>query len=67
MSTVTGSAEAPVKMMADDKSYTMYWKNYKAGPQDASLFEVPKDFKVMGIPGSSGPAGTEKSGGVMLP
>jgi len=64
---IDAATKVPVKMMADDKSYTMLWKNYKAGPQDASLFEVPKDYKVMGFPGAAVTPGSGKPSGVVLP
>jgi hypothetical protein len=36
---------------------TILWKNYKAGPQDAALFEPPADYKVMTMPALPGGAG----------
>jgi len=48
--------KAPVKMMAEDNSVTMVWKNYKAGPQDAALFDPPADYKVMTMPAMPGGA-----------
>jgi hypothetical protein len=43
--------KVPVKLAADDGSFILNWKNYKAGPQDASLFEPPADYQVMQMPG----------------
>ncbi len=45
---------APVKMVRGD--VTTEWKNYQEGPQDASLFEIPKDYKMVTFraPGSTG-------------
>lgn len=43
----------PVKMAAEDNSYTLVWKNYKVGPQDASLFEPPADYQTMKMPGAA--------------
>jgi hypothetical protein len=40
----------PVKMTADDGSFTVMWKNYQAGPQDPSLFEVPAGYQMMNMP-----------------
>ena len=46
---VDAATQAPVKMMAQDDSFTILWKNYEAGPQDASLFAPPTDFKLVPI------------------
>jgi len=54
---VDTAAKAPVKMVAEDNSITILWKNYKAGPQDPALFEPPADYKVMTMPGAPGGAG----------
>jgi Domain of unknown function (DUF4412) len=53
---VAVGTKAPVKMAADDGSFTLVWKNYKTGPQDAALFEPPADYQVMEMP-SAPPAG----------
>jgi hypothetical protein len=50
---VDPARKVPVKMMAEDGSMTAQWKDYQAGPQDASLFEPPSDFKVMALPGAA--------------
>jgi len=44
---VDAGTKAPVKIVAADGSFGMVWKNYKAGVQDAALFEVPADFKAV--------------------
>jgi len=50
----------PVKMAAADGSFTIQWKNYQTGPQDAALFEPPADYQKMtmpslpGLPGGAG-------------
>jgi outer membrane lipoprotein-sorting protein len=54
---VDAATKAPVKMTAKDNSFTMLWKNYKAGPQDASLFEVPTGYQVMAMPNMPGGPG----------
>jgi len=41
----------PVQMAATDGSFTAKWKNYKAGPQDAALFEPPTGYQVVSMPG----------------
>jgi len=51
---VDATTKTPVKMMAEDNSVTILWKNYKAGPQDAALFMPPPDYKVMNMPGMPG-------------
>jgi len=47
---VDTSKKALVKMEAADGSVTAVWKNFVAGPQPASLFEPPADYKVMNMP-----------------
>jgi len=54
---VDAASKAPVKMAAEDGSFTMLWKNYKAGPQDAALFEPPAGYQVISGPGMPGGAG----------
>ena len=44
------STKAPVKLAADDGSYTILWTNYKAGPQDPSLFEPPAGYQTIPMP-----------------
>ncbi len=51
--------KAEVDSDALKNKVTMNFTNYQFAPQDASLFEVPKDFEVTdmsagGIPGGSG-------------
>jgi hypothetical protein len=48
---IDSSKNIPVEFYAADGSYSMLWKNRKAGPQDASLFEVPAGYQVVPIPG----------------
>ena len=52
---VDSATKAPVKMAAEDGSFTLAWKNYKVGPQDAALFEPPAGYQVVAMPGA--PAG----------
>ncbi|MCE0482890.1 MAG: DUF4412 domain-containing protein [Methylacidiphilales bacterium] len=40
----------PVKMAADDNSFTALWKNYTPGPQDPTLFEPPTGYRTMSLP-----------------
>lgn len=54
---VNVATKAPVKMMAEDGSFTLLWKNYKPGPQDPSLFEPPADYQVMTMPSMPGGGG----------
>ncbi len=42
--------KVPVKMQAQDESFTALWSHYKAGPQDPALFEVPAGYQVMDMP-----------------
>ena len=51
------ATKLPVKMAAEDGSFAAAWKNYKAGPQDASLFVVPSDYQVMTMPVMPGAGG----------
>ena len=46
--------QVPVKMTAEDGSFTSLWKNYTTGPQTASLFEPPAGYQVMSMPSSGG-------------
>jgi len=46
--------KVPVQMAAADDSFTVKWKNYKVGPQDAALFEVPADYQVLPMPSLPG-------------
>jgi hypothetical protein len=52
--------KVPVQMSATDGSLTVKWKNFTAGPQDASLFEAPAGYQVMTMPEMPG---GESSGG----
>ena len=48
---IDAAKAVPVKMAAEDNSYTLLWKNFKVGPQDASLFEPPTaGYQVMQMP-----------------
>ena len=49
--------KVPVEMAATDGSLVVKWKNFTAGPQDASLFEVPAGYQVMSMPGMPGGEG----------
>jgi hypothetical protein len=49
---IDATTKVPLKMTAEDGSFTLVWKNYKAGPQDASLFEPPADYQVIQMPGA---------------
>jgi len=55
--------KVPVQMAAEDGSFTVKWKNYKVGPQDPALFEVPAGYQVMPMPNMSGMQGGEGGGG----
>jgi hypothetical protein len=52
--------KVPVAVASVDGGFSAKWTNYKQGPQDAALFEVPADYNLMpmpagmGIPGASG-------------
>lgn len=59
---VDAATKVPVKMMAEDNSVTILWKNYKTGPQDPALFEPPADYKVMSMPGAPGMPGGAPGG-----
>ncbi len=43
-------SKSPVKIETPDQSFNIIWKHYKPGPQSASLFEVPSDYKVVKSP-----------------
>lgn len=48
---VDTAKQVPVKLTAEDGSFTVVWKNFVTGPQAADLFEPPKDYQVMKMPG----------------
>jgi len=60
---INPATSSPVKMAADDGSLTVNWKNYKAGPQDASLFQPPTGYQVMQMPAGMGMPGGGAPGG----
>jgi hypothetical protein len=41
----------PIKMTAADESWSMEYKNIKIGSQSDSLFEIPKGYQKMAMPG----------------
>ena len=49
---VDTARQFPVKMASEDGSFTMLWKNFQAGPQDAALFEPPSGYQVVNLPAS---------------
>jgi hypothetical protein len=57
--------QAPVKMEAQDRSFTVSWHKYVAGPQDPNLFELPSGYQVMSMqmPDASGPPPDAAPGG----
>jgi len=46
--------KVPVRMASEDGSFTILWKNYKVGPQDPALFEIPAGYQVMPMPNLPG-------------
>ena len=55
---ISALTHTPVKMAAEDGSFTVVWQNYNAGPQDPSLFQPPAGYQVMQMPaGMSMPGG----------
>ncbi len=53
---VDPAKKQPVKLAAPDGSFTLFWRNYQAGPQPASLFEIPPGYQVMDMPAGMGRA-----------
>jgi len=58
---VDAARKTPVKMAAEDHSFSMLFKNYQVGPQDVTLFTVPTTgYQTMTMPSMptlpSGPA-----------
>jgi hypothetical protein len=47
---VDSARKIPLKMAAEDQSFTLLVKNYQAGPQDPSLFEIPEGYQVVQMP-----------------
>jgi hypothetical protein len=48
---VSAADKTPVKLTPENGSTTIVFKNYKAGPQDAALFELPAGCQIMNAPG----------------
>jgi len=47
---VDTAKKIPVKMMPEDGSVTIVWKNFVTGPQDPLLFEPPPGYQTMNMP-----------------
>ncbi|HUB67308.1 MAG TPA: DUF4412 domain-containing protein [Candidatus Methylacidiphilales bacterium] len=47
---VDAARQCPVKMASQDGAFTMTWKNFQTGPQDAALFEPPADYRMINMP-----------------
>ena len=60
---IDAAKKFPVKMAAEDNSYSVVWKNYKEGAQDAALFEPPSDYQKMTMPSMPAPATAPAPGG----
>jgi Domain of unknown function (DUF4412) len=55
---VDAAKQFPVKLASEDGAYTVLWKNFQPGPQQAALFEAPSDYQVINMPTApSAPAG----------
>jgi len=59
---VDTAKKALVKMVPEDGSVTIVWKNFVAGPQDAALFTPPADYKVMNMPSAPSMPGKMDNG-----
>jgi hypothetical protein len=46
--------KTPVKLLAANGSLVVLWNNYKAGPQNPALFEVPAGFQIMQVASAPG-------------
>jgi hypothetical protein len=53
------ATQFPIKLASEDGSFTVTWKNFKPGAQDAALFNPPSDYQVVNMPTapSAPPAG----------
>ena len=51
------ATKQPVKMAAEDGAFVLTWKNYVAGPQDPSLFQVPAGYTMVNMPSMPGGGG----------
>lgn len=60
---VSAATKTPVKMAADDGSFTVLWSNYKPGPQDPAIFTPPAGYQVMQMPAGMGTPGGGAPGG----
>jgi hypothetical protein len=47
---IDATKKVPVQMTDAEGTFTAKWKNYKVGPQDPSLFELPEGYTVMPMP-----------------
>ena len=54
---IDATSKVPVQVTSLDGSFNATIKNYKAGPQDAALFEVPAGYQVMAMPAMGGMPG----------
>jgi hypothetical protein len=55
---VDAAKQFPVKLVSADGAFTIIWKNFQSGPQDAALFEPPSDYHVVNMPTApSAPSG----------
>ena len=57
---IDAARQFPVKIASEDGAYTILWKNFQAGPQDAALFEPPSGYQVINapaVPSASPPGG----------
>jgi hypothetical protein len=46
--------KVPVAVASPDGAFTAKWTNYKQGPQEPALFEVPADYNLMPMPTNVG-------------
>ena len=56
--------KVPLKMEAQDHSFTVKWSNFKSGPQSPDLFEIPAGYQVTPMPAMPGmPSGMGSGSG----
>jgi hypothetical protein len=59
------ATKVPVRMEAQDGSFTMDLKNFKPGPQPAALFEIPAGYQVMTMPAMPNMPGMPSGSGTL--
>jgi hypothetical protein len=60
---VDAARQSPIKLASEDGTFTIAWKNFQSGPQDAALFEPPADYRIVNMMQPGQPGMTQPGGG----